>query len=370
MQMSLGGGDLLTGSDVALTRETRGGLLSFWSRGAQSSFAGREGELSLGGDVRTTLVGADYARGSLVAGLSLAHSRGLGEYAGVAGGQVASSVTGLYPWLGYQATDRLTVWGVAGTRGELIAGGAGGFGLAVKADVLWVGTATDGVDGPMGRLAATAATVTRVRTGLEGARGYTLAGRVSLRPSVEVGLRHDGGDAETGAGLDLGTGLVVSDAATGLAVDVRVRTLLVHQAAGFAERGVALSLSYTPTPSPPLGLTARVAPSWGGEAMSGAEALWGRETMAGLGARRRRIGHPPGGRGGLRAAGREPLRSGRRGLVSVPPSSAGTTGSATASGCSTGRGCTSSWASRRSGARARSRAGPAPAPLGRATVRW
>ena len=61
--MGLGGGDVLTGSAVALTRETRGGILSFWSRGARSSFAGREGALSLGGDVRTTMVGADYAKG-------------------------------------------------------------------------------------------------------------------------------------------------------------------------------------------------------------------------------------------------------------------------------------------------------------------
>ncbi len=45
----------------------------------------------------------------------------------------------------------------------------------------------------------------------------------------------------------------MSDAGTGLAVDVRVWTLLVHQAEGFSERGVALSLSYTPTPSSPLG---------------------------------------------------------------------------------------------------------------------
>ena len=60
------------------------------------------------------MVGADYAKGPLVAGLSLSHSRGLDEYAGVTGGQVASSVTGLYPWLGYKATDRVTVWGVAG----------------------------------------------------------------------------------------------------------------------------------------------------------------------------------------------------------------------------------------------------------------
>ena len=97
-----------------------------------------------------------------------------------------------------------------------------------------------------------------------------LAGRLSLKPSVEVGLRHDGGDAEIGAGMDVGGGLVVSDRATGLAVDVRVRTLLVHQAEGFSERGVSLSLSYNPTPSSPLGFRAKVAPSWGGQATSGA----------------------------------------------------------------------------------------------------
>ena len=113
-------------------------------------------------------------------------------------------------------------------------------------------------------------------------RAYTFAGRLSLKPSVEVGLRHDGGDAETGAGMDVGGGLVVSDASTGLAVDVRVRTLLVHQDEDFSERGVSLSVSYNPTPSTPLGFTARVAPSWGGQATSGAQALWGRETMGGM----------------------------------------------------------------------------------------
>ena len=256
------------------------------------------------------MFGADYAKGPLMAGLSLSHSQGLGEYAGATGGQLATAVTGLYPWLGYKATDRVTVWGVAGygvggmlltpdggpglesglsmamaaagTRGELVAGGAGGFELAFKADALWVGTSTDGVDGPAGRLKATEAAVTRFRTGLEGSRGYTLAGRLLLTPSVEVGLRHDGGDAENGAGMDMGGGLVLADATTGLAVDVRVRMLVVHQDEGFRERGMALSLSYNPTPSTPLGFMARLAPSWGGQAMGGAEALWGRESMAGM----------------------------------------------------------------------------------------
>ena len=83
-----------------------------------------------------------------------------------------------------------------------------------------------------------------MRTALESSRGFTLRSRLSLTPSVEVGLRHDAGDAEQGSGVDVGGGLVVSDAATGLAVDLRVRMLLVHEAEGFRERGMALSLSY------------------------------------------------------------------------------------------------------------------------------
>ena len=80
---------------------------------------------------------------------------------------------------------------------------------------------------------------------------------------VEVGLRHDQGDAETGAGVDIGGGLVFTDAGTGLSVDLRVRTLVVHQAEGFTERSVSLSVNYDPSPATPLGLTARLAPAWG-----------------------------------------------------------------------------------------------------------
>ena len=76
--------------------------------------------------------------------------------------------------------------------------------------------------------------------------------------------------------------MVFADAGTGLGVDVRVRTLMMHQAEGVRERGVALTFSYNPTPSTPLGLTARLAPSWGTEATGGAEALWGRDTMAAM----------------------------------------------------------------------------------------
>ena len=307
----LGGGNLLTGSAFVMNHETRrGGILSFWSRGAQSRFAGRDGKLSLDGRVRTTMFGADYAKGPLITGLSLSHSRGLGGYSGVSAGEVTSSVTGLYPWLGYKVSDRITLWGVTGygkgaltltpgagtalrsglsmamtaggMRGELADSVVGGFGLAFKADALWVGTGIEGVDGPQGRLAATSAAVTRYRTALEASRGYRFQRGLSLQPSLEVGVRRDGGDAENGVGVDVGGGLIVSDALTGLSADVRVRMLLVHQDRGFRDRGMSVSFSYNPTPSTPLGFTAKLTPSWGGQATSGARALWGRETMAGM----------------------------------------------------------------------------------------
>ena len=171
-----------------------------------------------------------------------------------------------------------------GVRGDLVDGGVGGFGLAFKADALWVGTGSEAVDGPAGRLAGTEAVVTRVRTALEASRGYVFGHGIALQPSLELGLRQEGGDAETGAGADVAASLIAADPLTGLSVDVRVRTLLVHQDEGFRERSVSVSFSYDPTPSTPLGFTARVAPSWGGQAMSGADALWGRDTMEGLGA--------------------------------------------------------------------------------------
>ena len=288
----------------------------------ESRFSGRDGELSLDGGVRTTMFGADYAKGPLIAGLMLSHRRGLGGYQGADVGQVASSVTGLHPWVGYKLTERVTLWGVTGygrgsmsltpgealslptpsltspfslegglsmsmlaggVRGNLVDSGVGGFGLAFKADALWVGTGSEAVVGLGGRMAATEAVVTRVRTALEASRGYVFGHGIVLRPSLELGLRSDGGDAETGAGADVAASLLASDPSTGLSVDVRVRTLLVHQDRGFREGGVSVSFSYDPTPSTPLGFTARLAPSWGGQAMSGTDALWGRDAMTGLG---------------------------------------------------------------------------------------
>ncbi len=304
--------DLFTSSAFSLTvgnaEEGGGGFGALWGRGAVSRFDGRDGPLSLTGEVSTGMVGIDWISRRWRTGLALAMSRGIGGYsAGVNSGEIESKLTGLFPWVGYDVTDRVSVWATAGYGAgvltltpetaeamtaelamSMVAAGArsellelsqlGGIMLALETDTRLTRTTTGAIAG----LEATDASVWQRRLGLEGSRAVSMGGRLSLRPSVEVGLRYDGGDAETGAGMDVGAGLGLSDSGTGLAVDVHVRTLLVHQAEGFSERGVAFSLSYDPTPSTPLGVTARVAPSWGGQAQSGAAALWGRETMGGM----------------------------------------------------------------------------------------
>ena len=260
--------------------------------------------------------------GPLTLGLSVGRTLGMGGYSSPSGERMSTSMTGFYPWLGYQVNDRVSVWGVTGygtgalsltpdgaaaldtgmsmamtavgTRGELLGSRAtGGFALAFKANALWVGAASELLDGPTGRLNASEAGVTRVRTALEGSRGFTLGGRLSLTPSVEVGLRRDGGDAETGAGMDVGGGLAFTDTVTGLSLDVRVRTF--GRASGRGVRragGCRCRWGWDPTPSSPLGLTAKLAPSWGGQARGGAEALWSNQMAYGM------ASHQPYGTGG------------------------------------------------------------------------
>ena len=103
------GGDLFSNSEFELNRESRGGILSLWSRSSRSHFTGMEDALSLNGDVRTTMFGADYSRGAVTVGLSAARTLGLGGYRGTSGGQMTTSMTGVYPWVGYQVNERVSV---------------------------------------------------------------------------------------------------------------------------------------------------------------------------------------------------------------------------------------------------------------------
>ena len=309
--------ELLTGTSFALTTGAEGiggGLVSLWGRGALTRFDGREDELSLSGEVTGALLGADWTRERWTMGLMLSHARGEGSYRGADSGKVSSTVTGLYPYGRYALSDRVTVWGAAGygvgtlvltpdgkstyeadmdlamaaagLRGVVVeAPDEGGPELAVKTDAMAVRTSSEATEDSAGsKLAAAEADVTRLRLGLEGTwRGLEI-GTGTLVPRLELGVRHDGGDAETGFGLDLGGGLAWSDPGTGLRAEVSGRGLLTHESAGFRERGIAGSFGWDPTPGSDRGPSLTLSQTMGVSARGGADALLGRTTLAGLAA--------------------------------------------------------------------------------------
>ena len=306
---TLSGREVLTGSSFAFSGGTaERGFAAFWGRGAVTRFDGREGELTLDGEVASVMLGADFSRESVIAGLMVSQSRGEGGYRSPNGsGEFSSTLTALFPYGRYALSERVSVWGMAGygegtltltpegqvpmrpdmdlmmgalgVRGVLLDGGTGGPTLAATFDAFAVRTSTDAVTG----LAASEADVTRVRLALEGSQPVRLGGDAVLTPSLEFGLRHDGGDAETGFGADFGAGLALTAPSRGLSAEIRARGLLTHEADGMREWGVSGTLAWDPAPDSDRGLSLSLSQTVGAQASGGADALLARPTLAGLG---------------------------------------------------------------------------------------
>ena len=301
-----------------------GGSMAFWGRASEGSFDGREGRVSLSGDTMTALLGADYARGPWLLGMALAESEGRSSYAdtgtsdaaafvvpaGVPGGldglsvqagsgEVEGRLTAVIPYLALEASEHVRLWSAmgqgsgtvtvtpalggrfeaatswtmmaAGLRGDLLApGGHTGPALALTSDALWVRTSSEKTRD----LAASESDVSRLRLGLEGSWAAALGGDASLTPKLELGARHDGGDAETGFGVEVGTGLAWVDPKLGLTFDVSARTLLTHDAEGREDRGVAAQLAFDPDQASARGLSLGLTQDWGGQAAGGLDALF------------------------------------------------------------------------------------------------
>ena len=311
--------DVLAGSSFDYKRTTTPGSesafglsrWSAWGHGARTRFSGADGPLSVTGDVTTATLGADARRGRWTAGLALAHSLGQGAYAAgaAAGGDVESTLTSLNPYAHLEINGRTSLWGVLGYgAGELTltpetAGaaietdlgnamaafggrgvfarrtgpdGEGGFELAVVSDALLTNTASEAATGLVGAEGR----ASRVRLMLEGSGSIPLWNGVTLRPTLEAGLRYDGGDAETGAGVEIGGGL--GYAAGRVSVDVEARALLAHADAGYGEWGFSGSVTWQPDPDG-RGFSMNVGSSWG-QAMSGVQTLWDGRPGVGFGA--------------------------------------------------------------------------------------
>ena len=285
--------------------EEQGARWTAWGRGATTRFRSEEVDLSLTGGAATGLLGGDWQQGRMLAGLAVAHSVGTGEFdvhtaeQAFRKGELGTYLTSVHPYLRVAATERLSAWGLFGYgRGQMermgdrpdtdigmLMGGLGArgallsptelsdFDVALKSDAFLVRMDTDAATQP-----ALETMTSRLRLQLEGGRPVELeSGRMS--PSLEVGVRHDGGDAETGLGLEVGGSLGYTHAQRGLALQATARRLLVHQANGYEEWGVGGSLSLDPG-ALGRGPSLRMQSSWG--ATSGMDRLWSQRSAADL----------------------------------------------------------------------------------------
>jgi hypothetical protein len=318
---AVSGSALLAGSEFEVAALTsapevssgRGAAVTVWGRGAYGGFAGADAGLSVRGRVASGTLGVDYAAGPWLAGLALSHSAGRGSYSqpGVAAGEVTSSLSGAYPYLGVDILpDRLTLWlaggygigglrlappggqqletsigllaGAGGLRGTLLtAPASGGFALGMNADASMLRATSTATAG----LAAAAVDVNRLRLGLEGSYAAAVGGAL-LTPSFELAMRRDGGGAETGYGLEVGGGLSYTHRELGLAAGLRAGALLLHEAPRVTEWGASGWLSWDPHPASALGPSLTVSPSIGVPAVGDAATLWRRDTLAGWDGRR------------------------------------------------------------------------------------
>ncbi len=323
----------LLNSHFTATREkdATGGSLAFWGRAAQGNFDGREGTFSLDGEATTAMLGADYAKDHWLAGLALIQSSGEGNYHDTdtdttpspictenldtqtrqalcngavreGDGQVEASLTAITPYASLQASDSIRLWGTLGQgsgevtlkpelgdsltadiswnmaamglRGDLVESQAG-LSLALTSDALWSRTESDKTH----ELAASDATVTRLRVGLEGSWRIRLD-QGHLTPRLEMGIRQDGGDAETGRGVEIGGGIAWNDPTLGLSLDLSGRTLLSHDSDDLKDQGFAASFVFDPEPQSERGLSMTIGQDWGGAATGGLDALFAEPSIS------------------------------------------------------------------------------------------
>ena len=283
------------------------GCLTLWGQGDYRNLSSSDAQaLEWDGDLVTGQVGADaLLRPDLRAGLAVSWSDGAFNYTDRTtgdpfSGDYSSRMVSVHPYVTWWAPMGLDVWATGGYgRGEieindeqagthtsdttlrLASVGASGP-LLSEAGLLPGGTTTlrlkaqasvaqMDVEGNGPFLEEQTIEAQRLRLALEGSHERLLASGGSLTPSLEVGLRHDGGDGATGTGLELGGGLRYVNPALGLTVEGRGRVLAAYEE-DYEEWGASGLIRLDPGLDR-QGLSFSLVPSYG-QTASGVQRLW------------------------------------------------------------------------------------------------
>ena len=281
------------------------GTAALWGSGDYRNLAGSQNALAWRGNLVSLHLGADVvALPELVAGIAVARSLVGFDYTDrtnprTVTGTFETDLLSVHPYaswtpvfgLGFWATGGVG-WGGVGiddnlderrtSTTRLLTGALGGSSRLLSVDGLIPGGATalrlkgegfvtQALAEENGPIVAQDVGVQRVRLALEGSHEQRGLWGSILTPALEVGLRHDGGDAAQGAGLELGGELRYVHPQLGLTVEGRGRVLTTHRAAT-EEWGVGGKIQLE-LGADRQGLSLSLAPSLG-VAASGTHTLW------------------------------------------------------------------------------------------------
>ena len=267
-----------------------------WGAGDLQSFEGEPDDGMYDGSSSSGYIGVDARGDGWLAGVSVSRSGAEADYdfdgtarvTGVrGGGTLETSVTAFHPYARMEVGADSEVWVIGGFGGgeadlsrthvtgsqssdlsmAMAVGGLrralamefGGADLSLRGDAGFLSLETDSgamaVDG-------LSASVSRLRLGLEAAWEGE-----SATPFVEVSGRFDGGDGQTGGGLELAGGLRILNPESGFGLEAKGRILAMHTGDGYSESGIGVTASFEPGAAG-RGITFRLSPRWGGSADS------------------------------------------------------------------------------------------------------
>ncbi len=273
------------------------GSPTFWGRGDYGRMSSDDGSLDWEGNLTRAQIGLDARPGAeVLTGLALSWAQGSFDYSAPllgeerVDGTYTPRMLSLHPYVGF-SPGRLGVWLTAGlgrgdievddeqgtvgqqssdtslrtasvgASGDLLASGPTQLRVKAAATVAQVEIEGGEVeDGKGNRIAEQTVSANRLRLALKGSHAYDVGMDGQMTPQLEVALRQDGGDGQTGAGVEVSGGLryegggftleamarsLVSDGDDEVEYQEWGAHLLLQRSAGIGGRG--LSLRVMPT---------------------------------------------------------------------------------------------------------------------------
>ena len=239
---------LNAGDGTGGTNGSGGSSLTFWGGADYRDFDGSGNGIDFDGDLFSAQLGVDgKPRDGLLIGLAASWSESEIDYRSDSGrGEHQLEIASVNPYASWEARNGLDLWATAGFgQGDLEITGDGQDRVSSDVETRTVGAGVGyqlpgsstfrlkgsallselEVEGGNG-IAALEVNTSLLRIALERSHKQMLSGEAYMEPSLEAGARYDGGDGETGFGVELGAGLRYTNPAAGLTLESNARTLV------------------------------------------------------------------------------------------------------------------------------------------------